>query len=267
MIRELTPDDQRAILEFVYRREQENLFVIGSFEFLSHPFETNVYLGFFQENELIGLGTYFGRWSDIQICTDNLAAHHALVDAFLQRKKPVEYVVGFKRYTLRTIERLRSHGIEPRATYEETVYLLKRETFNSFATGEVTKATPADVDEIVRLEHQVEGKTTETEVTPKERNRILPDNEWVLRKEGRIVSKANIHGVSRHYAQIGGVLTHPDFQNRGYAKQTVSTVCQHWLDQNKQPLLFVKNENLPAIKVYESLGFQPVDEFLLAEFV
>lgn len=266
MIRELTPDDQPAILDFAYQREQENLFIIGSFDFLPHPFETNTYLGCFKENELMGLGTYFGIWSDIQISTQSTEVHNALVDEFMQRNKPVEYVVGFKRYSLQTIKRLRTHGIAPKATYEETVYLLTRETFHNHSTGETTKATPADVDEIVRLEYQVEGKSAETEVTQKERNRILPDNEWVLRKEGQIIAKANIHGYSKHYAQIGGVLTHPKQQNQGYAKQTVSAICQHWLNQGKQPLLYVKNDNTPAIKVYQSLGFQSIDEFLLAEY-
>lgn len=67
MIRELTPQDQPAILDFAYQREKENLFVIGSFEFRPNPFEINDYLGYFINNELVGLGTYFGLWSDIQI--------------------------------------------------------------------------------------------------------------------------------------------------------------------------------------------------------
>ena len=106
-----------------------------------------------------------------------------------------------------------------------------------------------------------------TTVSQKERDRILPEYEWVLRKEGQIVSKANIHGFSKHYAQIGGVMTHPAHQCQGYARQTVSAVCQHWLDQGKDIILMVKNDNIPAIQVYQCLGFQPIDEFILAEYV
>lgn len=267
MIRELTQQDQQTILDFAYQREQENLFVIGSFDFLPEPFKTNVYLGYFEDDQLVGLGTYFGLWSDIQISTQSSEVHNALVDEYMQRDKPVEYVVGFKQYALQTIERLRKHGIVPKVINEETVYLLTRATFNNLSTGEATKATAADVDEIIRLEYRVEGTAPETEVTQTERNRILPNNEWVLRKAGQIISKANIQGFSKHYAQIGGVLTHPEHQSQGYARQTVSAVCQHWLDQGKEIILFVKNENAPAIKVYQSLGFQPINEFLLAEYV
>ena len=267
MIRELTQQDQRAILEFAYQREQENLFVIGSFEFLPNPFETNVYLGYFEDHELVGLGTYFGLWSDIQINASSTKVHDALVDEFMQRDKPVEVVVGFKRHALPTVERLRKHGLAPRTINEETVYFLTRATFNNLSTGAATKATAADVDEIIRLEYRVEGTAPETEVSQTERARILPDNEWVLRTEGQIVSKANIHGLSKHFAQVGGVLTHPEYQCQGYARQTVSAVCQHWMDQGKEIILMVKNDNAPAIKVYESLGFQPINEFILAEYV
>lgn len=267
MIRELTEQDLQAILDFAYQREQENLFVIGSFEFLPDPFETNVYLGYIEDHQLVGLGTYFGLWSDIQISTQSSEVLNALVDELIQRDNPVEYVVGFKQYALQTIERLRKHGVAPQVINEETVYRLTPKTFHNHSTGEATKATPADVDEIIRLEYRVEGKATETEVTQTERNRILPDNEWVLRKAGQIISKANIQGFSKHYAQIGGVLTHPEHQSQGYARQTVSAICQHWLDQGKDIILFVKNENAPAIKVYQSLGFQPINEFILAEYV
>jgi len=267
MIRELTPQDQPAILDFAYQREKENLFVIGSFEFLHHPFETNVYLGYFINNELVGLGTYIGLWSDIQINAQDTEVINALVDELMQRNKPVEVVVAFKRYALQTIKGLQKHGIEPEFINEGTVYLLTRETFHNLSTGAATRATPADVDEIIRLGNRVEGKATETAVSQKERDRILPEYEWALRKEGQIVSKANIHRFSKHYAQIGGVMTHPAHQCQGYARQTVSAVCQHWLDQGKDILLMVKNNNIPAIKVYQSLGFQPIDEFILAEYV
>jgi len=267
MIRELTPQDQPAILDFAYQREKENLFVIGSFEFRPNPFEINDYLGYFINNELVGLGTYFGLWSDIQINAPSPDIINALVDELIKRNKPVEVVVAFKRYALQTIERLRTHGIEPEFINEETVYLLRRETFQNLSTGAATTATPADVDEIIRLEKRVEGLATEMAVSQKERDRLLPEYEWVLRKEGRIVAKANTHGFSKHYAQIGGVMTHPAHRGQGLAKQTVSAVCQHWLDQGKDIILMVKNNNIPAIQVYQCLGFQPIDEFILAEYV
>lgn len=266
MLRELTPDDQQLILDFAYQREIENMFVIGSFEFSLNPFEFNTYLGYFEHNILLGLGTYFGLWSDIQINAQSPSVINAFVDEFMQRKLPVKYVVAIRRYALPTIDRLKSHGIEPQTITEQTLQLLTQDRFNDHATGQEINATPHDIEDIIRLGNIVEEDDADKEIPEIERARVFPDNEWLLHKEGQLVSKANLHGVSKNYAQIGGVMTHPAHQGKGYAKQIVSAISRHWLDQGKQITLVVSNDNIPAIKVYHSLGFQPVEEFNHAEY-
>lgn len=262
VIREFTPSDQQVILNFAYQREKENMFVIGSFKAYPNPFEVNTYLGYYENDKLIGLGTFFGRWADIVINAQNTKVINALVDEFIARDLIVENIAAFKRYGMPTVKRLREHGIEPTVLREETVHLLTEETFTDFSTGEAVKATPDDIDDMIRLGHIVDGKDASQKITEKERKRVLPDYEWHLRKNGKIISKANIHATSENYAQIGGVMTHPDHQGKGYAKQTVSVVCKYWIERGKDIILFVRNDNEPALKVYHAIGFQPIDDYL-----
>ncbi|HCO27109.1 MAG: hypothetical protein CME31_16435 [Gimesia sp.] len=266
MLRELTPDDQQTILDFAYQREIENMFVIGSFEFSPNPFEFNTYLGYFENDTLIGLGTYFGLWSDIQINAQSRSVINAFVDEFIQRKLPVKYVIAIKRYALPTIERLKTHGREPEKITAQTLRLLKQDRFHDQSTGAETRATHQEIDHIIRLEHLVEENEADKEITEVERTRIFPDYEWLLHKEGQLISKANLHGISKNFAQIGGVMTHPAHQGKGHARQIVSAISRHWLDQGKQVTLVVSNENTTAIKVYDALGFQPVEEFIHAQY-
>jgi ribosomal protein S18 acetylase RimI-like enzyme len=82
-----------------------------------------------------------------------------------------------------------------------------------------------------------------------------------------LVSKANVQGFSRHYAQIGGVGTLPQYRRRGLGRQCVSALCQHCFSKGVgHIILFTANTNIPAQNLYRSLGFVPVDEFLIAEY-
>lgn len=266
MLRELTPEDQQIILNFACQREIENMFVIGSFEFSDNPFEFNTYLGWFENNVLTGLGVYFGLWSDITINAESTAVVDAFVDEFVSRNWPVKYVVAFRRHALPTIDSLKQHDIAPRKISEQTLSLLTPDNFHDCSTGAEIQGTAEDIDGIIRLGNIMEGLEADREVPENERARIFPEHDWLLKKDGEIIAKANIHGVSPNYAQIGGVMTHPSHQGKGYAKQTVSAICKHWFNQGKQLTLFVNNDNTPAIRAYSRLGFQPIGEYIHAEY-
>ncbi|QQR83481.1 GNAT family N-acetyltransferase [Candidatus Peregrinibacteria bacterium] len=82
-----------------------------------------------------------------------------------------------------------------------------------------------------------------------------------------IVSRANPHGVSNHYFQIGGVGTLKEHRDKGYAKQVVSALCRHYFDQDVPfALLFTAEHNAAAQSVYGSLGFKPDGEFVIARY-
>ncbi|MCK5016180.1 MAG: GNAT family N-acetyltransferase [Candidatus Peribacteraceae bacterium] len=267
MIRQFLPSDKQTILDFAYQREKENMFVIGSFTAYPKPFSQNVYLGCYKDSELIGIGTHFEkRFGSLVINSQSNESINEIVDGFISRDAKVEWVPAFKQYAVPIIERLRFHGIKPKKISEETVFLLTHETFEDYSTGETAMATKKDIEEIIKLNRAVESEKIDAPITNRERKQVIIGHEWLLRKDGKIVSKANIHGVSKSYIQIGGVATHPDHQGKGYAKQTVSAVCNHWLEHEKEVILFTNNDNEAANKVYNTLGFKPIDEYIIAEY-
>jgi ribosomal protein S18 acetylase RimI-like enzyme len=76
---------------------------------------------------------------------------------------------------------------------------------------------------------------------------------------GRVVSVAGTHLVSPTYgvAGIGNVFTHPDHRGRGYGTATTSAVVNELLQRGiRDPVLNVAQDNLPAIRIYERLGFE-----------
>ena len=75
---------------------------------------------------------------------------------------------------------------------------------------------------------------------------------------GELVSVAGVHVYSSHYrvAALGNITTHPDHRNQGYARFATNSLCHDLLEEVDYIGLNVKADNLPAILLYQSLGFK-----------
>lgn len=65
------------------------------------------------------------------------------------------------------------------------------------------------------------------------------------------------------YGQIGVVGTLEEYRNKGFAKSVVSELCRCIIAKGKLPTLMVRENNLPAVKVYQKLGFEKYDDYLM----
>jgi ribosomal protein S18 acetylase RimI-like enzyme len=77
--------------------------------------------------------------------------------------------------------------------------------------------------------------------------------------EGQVVSVAGTHLVSPTYgvAGIGNIFTHPDYRGRGYGTATTSAVASELVRRGiDDVVLNVAQDNAPAIRIYERLGFE-----------
>jgi ribosomal protein S18 acetylase RimI-like enzyme len=61
---------------------------------------------------------------------------------------------------------------------------------------------------------------------------------------------------------IGGVYTAPNHRNKGYASLATSAVTKEALGKAEKAALFVRSDNLPAISVYEKIGYRKIGEKL-----
>jgi hypothetical protein len=76
--------------------------------------------------------------------------------------------------------------------------------------------------------------------------------------DGSIAAKCEFSAVTGEAVQLMGVWTHPRFRRHGLARETLQEVCGHVFRTGKQVTLFVNDFNLPAVSLYESLGFQQI---------
>ena len=84
---------------------------------------------------------------------------------------------------------------------------------------------------------------------------------FALVSDGQIVSKANTNAIGKNWVQIGGVYTLFQFRQNGYAAHTVSVLCKRILQARKNIALFVKTKNIPALQLYQKIGFTIHDDY------
>lgn len=94
----------------------------------------------------------------------------------------------------------------------------------------------------------------------RERIRELVENRHsIVRLEGgKIAFKCEFSAVTPDAVQLMGVWTAPQYRNRGYARQTLGELCAMLIGGGRAVTLFVNDFNAPAIRLYESLGFEQI---------
>lgn len=80
---------------------------------------------------------------------------------------------------------------------------------------------------------------------------------------GKIISVAFASEVIEDLAMIRGVYTLPSFRGRGFATSVCSALAKELARTNKNPIVWVDEQNPSARKVYEKIGFKDMGHVLL----
>jgi len=127
----------------------------------------------------------------------------------------------------------------------------------SFA--EITKLTEADAPEMLALARL-------TEPGPFLARTHAMGTFFGIRIDGRLAAMAGERFRFPGYTEVSGVCTHPDFRGRGFARSLSAAVSARIVSRGDTPFLHAWAGNLPAISLYESLGFEVRTEVDAAVF-
>ena len=79
---------------------------------------------------------------------------------------------------------------------------------------------------------------------------------WLWVEDGVILFKAEASAWTPHAVQLQQVWVDPSVRGRGYAKRGMRDLCRRLLERVPVVCLFVRADNEPAIRVYESIGMR-----------
>ena len=87
-----------------------------------------------------------------------------------------------------------------------------------------------------------------------------------LAKNGVLIAKGGTNAIGKKYAQLGGIYTIPSERGKGYAEKIIRHLTENLAAQRKKIVLFVKPENVPALRLYEKCGFKQIGRFEIAYY-
>jgi ribosomal protein S18 acetylase RimI-like enzyme len=73
--------------------------------------------------------------------------------------------------------------------------------------------------------------------------------------DGKLVSMAGTRLAAGPYTEVSAVCTHPDFVGQGLAQRVLPYVLNYIQQQGQIPYLQLYPDNLPALRLYQRLGF------------
>lgn len=144
--------------------------------------------------------------------------------------------------------RLEHHGLHLKMA------LAAPERVGGIATSGVLQLTEPDLPDLERLyaEHYPDNAF--------DPHLLSTGCTFGLRQGGQLACVAGVHVFSPTYrvAALGNIVTHRAYRGRGLGTRVTARLIQHLLPQVDQIGLNVKDDNLPALAIYEKLGFKPV---------
>ncbi len=78
---------------------------------------------------------------------------------------------------------------------------------------------------------------------------------YILKYNNEVVGIARFSGQSEHYIDITTVYIDPPFRGRGYGKELMKQMVIEAYLLGKTPVTQTSARNVPAMKIYESIGF------------
>jgi predicted GNAT family acetyltransferase len=265
-LRSVADDDVREVIEFLAREPLVNVYLLSRLEEERTAAVTQMFVIRHQGQIVLvaSLATNVVLAAPVSERRDRIDSATALLaDRIITRMLPVRAIISPSHLVEPLWERLRSRLDPPTVVrMNQPIYAIRRRLdFPDLHAARYSRL--ADLDRLVPACAAMHKE--EVGIDPlirdaagyRERVRelIALERSIIRVEEGEIGAKCEFSAVTNDAVQLMGVWTHPRFRRRGLARETLREVCGHVFRKGKAVTLFVNDFNLPAIALYESLGF------------
>lgn len=174
---------------------------------------------------------------------------------FLQNKlgnKFVAHVYGNK---------VENTSFEDRGEWKRYTELIMSVEENKFdrSFGEQYRVLPLSAREVREIfAFLSDGANPTLDQEKREERFLLERNVYAVKLNDRIVSAGAIISSSNGVTSIGAIKTDVKQRRKGLARYLISQLLKDVFQNQNEVILFVRNNNYPAIELYRSLGFREV---------
>jgi ribosomal protein S18 acetylase RimI-like enzyme len=259
--------ERQKIIAFLSQHESQTLFLLGNF---LNPTQPSYLYKSIEEGILTGVCGYYPTFRSSSLFATNAEAGKALALHVFAQHTSLS-LLGMAKVVEPAYIALVASGKNPVGSPDYPFFELDIE--HQFIPHKASKGTirlmrETDVESVVRLNRYLHHLPQDPPYTEEEIAQVRAFNIlFCLEVEGRVVAIAASNGLAITVFQILGVVTDPAFQNQGFAKAICSHLISFMRAQGaKKAVLFTKDDNAPAIKCYQDLGFRITDRFYVAQF-
>jgi uncharacterized protein len=93
------------------------------------------------------------------------------------------------------------------------------------------------------------------------RTQIEERRSWLWEEAGKVLFKAEASAWTEQAVQLQQVWVDPELRRQGYARRGLADLCRFLLQSTPAVCLFVRLENEPAIRLYDSIGMRRVGAY------
>ena len=141
----------------------------------------------------------------------------------------------------------------------ETGWVRRLSTTRDFDRTDVELAKEEDFYQIAKLLYQDEdlGSSYQLEDLKEQminRNKEEYARNYIIRKDGKVVSHAGTGAENKKVAMLSYVITDENYRGKGYAQKLCSAVCQYLIEEGKE--VFLVNYSTESTRLYDKLGFK-----------
>lgn len=257
MIKKLIKKDEKALLSFLLKAKEWNLFMIGDL----------INFGFKED--------FLEYWGDYDQEESLKAVLMRFYDSFIIYAEGTYDTKGLaklmSKYDYKIISGKES-VIDQMA--DEITFNQKRKTYYAMLRSEeklpkitlktIEKTKLKDLESLLSLQ---ENEIDEFDYNPsleRIKKRYLSGTGrgyHVKDESGNIISSVETSAENPYAAMIIGVCTHPEYRNKGYATQLLIKTCQEVLNEEKSLCLFYDNPS--AGKIYKRIGFKSLGQWAI----
>jgi len=231
-----------------------------------------------RDDALVGLVHMSPRTGAVLPVCDDEAAAGRLAGRVLERldRLPRRFqVIGPRAAVSAIVGRLSAAGVRPRLARGQVYLSLRPEDLRPFERLPALRPAVREDADLV-FTSGADMRAEELDEDPRDtdpatyRRRVEAECRdgstllWI--EDGALRFRASVSAVTGDAAQISGVFTPPAARRRGYARRAMAELCARLFERSRSVCLFVNDFNVPALALYESLGFTTLAPWASAFF-
>jgi len=266
----MTDADLPALERYLAATEPQSLLLLGNAR--KHGIDDRGgalhgrWIGAFEGSALLGVAAWFRGFGSLSPACGGHA--QAILPVLLDGLEMPRVVVGT---AARVAEALEAMPWTPVHRQQERLLVLRWEDHQPMRSAAVRAALPGEeepVAEAIGALHAEGGLPTDREMNRAAAARLITGGDVQTAWEGTRLLAMSCEGAANgRYVHVGATWCARDARRRGLAGSCVSAVLERARSAGRASVgaeLFTGRENVPALRLYERLGFRPDADWEMA---